>query len=752
MSIENPIDKFDETVDTNRNGKLEKTEIENWTWIELSSLKENIINEKLNKLAPNYEKDFKNISIEEKKGYLIIFSYARKILWKNFYIEFLKKGWEYPDIPLDEMTSFISENLLNEQNKESLQTKEIILTTDELKELHEILIKKEKKKQLKFIKEQLNEDKTSAEIIQWTSFANKIESLWKNPTEFMKNIDTVWFTYLKSNLPNISKDVLRNMATWMTFTFIRLFEERKWKVPQFLKDIKKPQKILKHIKNYEWKPFLIKTNLLINAIKEAENDKNWEKNVILMDPQKFSKLYYNILTWNINTEGIIEQNLENASWKYEAKNRETDELKDIANNANKYITKENLEKAWWIAWLGEMINNIKRWIESIKQKGKKEILEHASSILKFKDSLQSIWVFKYIKKFFNEILKLLWFRNGWNEFEKKAENKDFQKITEYFKNLKNKLTPDFLKTENWKKSIFSAWFEKNLNWNKKNNITKIKVKWKLSYESFKYLHKIWWNHIEKNLNNFFTSKKFDTLFENDTKSKDDFYKKAFTIEKDTKNWKPWKKITINILVVDFDEIDKVIQKDNKKEEGKDKKKSITTTNITDIYAVNIKNLDSIKITEKDRKLLDFIWQYESWNNYNAIYWNSWQNKTKFTQITIAQVIKNREHWSPSSAVWKYQFLAKTLKDLIKRYKIDPTTKFTSEIQDKLAILKAKERWWDKFLKWEISQTQFINNLSKEWAFIPKDASWLSFYNKDWLNRALISYNNINSTLDSIKTA
>jgi len=64
------------------------------------------------------------------------------------------------------MTSFISENLLNEQNKESLQTKEIILTTDELKELHEILIKKEKKKQLKFIKEQLNEDKTSAEIIQ----------------------------------------------------------------------------------------------------------------------------------------------------------------------------------------------------------------------------------------------------------------------------------------------------------------------------------------------------------------------------------------------------------------------------------------------------------------------------------------------------------------------------------------------------------------------------------------------------------
>jgi len=29
MSIENPIDKFDETVDTNRNGKLEETEIEN---------------------------------------------------------------------------------------------------------------------------------------------------------------------------------------------------------------------------------------------------------------------------------------------------------------------------------------------------------------------------------------------------------------------------------------------------------------------------------------------------------------------------------------------------------------------------------------------------------------------------------------------------------------------------------------------------------------------------------------------------
>jgi len=43
-------------------------------------LKETVINKKLNELAPNYESDFKNISIEKKKEYLILFSYSKKIL------------------------------------------------------------------------------------------------------------------------------------------------------------------------------------------------------------------------------------------------------------------------------------------------------------------------------------------------------------------------------------------------------------------------------------------------------------------------------------------------------------------------------------------------------------------------------------------------------------------------------------------------------------------------------------------------
>jgi len=38
---------------------------------------------------------------------------------------------------------------------------------------------------------------------------------------------------------------------------------------------------------------LNKTNLIIDAIK---NIKNEEENAILMDPQKFSEFYYNILT------------------------------------------------------------------------------------------------------------------------------------------------------------------------------------------------------------------------------------------------------------------------------------------------------------------------------------------------------------------------------------------------------------------------------------------------------------------------
>ena len=745
MSIENLEQKFD----TNNNDKLDKQDIENLTWIQLNSLKEDVIDSKLNELAPNYEKDLKKLSLKEKEVYLILFAYAKKILWEEFYNEFLSKNWDYKDVPFNEMINFLSELLWNEQNKELLQTKEIILTTDELKELHKILTNKETREKLQdFIKEQLNEDITSAEIIQWTSFAKKIEDLWENPYKFMKNIDTVWFTYLESNLKNISKDTLRNMATWMTFTFIKLFTETNWKIPQFLKNIKDPKKLLEKIHIDEWKSFFEKTNLLIKAIKDIEKNKNWEENWILMDPQKFSEFYYNILTWEI-TEGGIKNKLQTESEKYKPEDRKIDELKKIANNASRYITKENLKKAWGLAWLWAMIDKLKSEGKEFKNYMKKEALNHADDIFKVKDFFKEMGIFKYIKDLFDKFFKLVWFKDGWDEFEKKAQSKDFPKITAYFKDLKDNLTPEFLTTENWKKTIFYAWFGKYLNWDKKDNITKIKVKWKLSHESFEYLNNIWWEKVKENLNNFFTSENFDKLFENEDE-KNNFYKNAFKIEQEEIE-KNDKKIKTNIWIIDFNEIDKIIKKSSEKEN----KNNIRITN-TETYPVNIKSLDNIKITEKDKNLLDFIWKYESRNNYNAVYWNPKQNKIDFTKMNIEQVIENRKQAvkndSPSSAVWRYQFLTKTLEDLIKKYKINPkTTNFTPTVQDKLALLKAKERWWDKFLQWNITLEQFIYNLSQEWAFIPKDISWESFY-KDWLNKVHISYNDTYNTLNEIKNS
>ena len=577
--------------DTNNNGKLEKQDIESLTWIQLNSLKEDVIDSKLNELAPRYKEDFNKIKDIEKKEYFILFYSAQKILWNDFIDDFLKKE-KYSKVPLKEMKNFLSELLLNEQNKELLKTKEIILTTDELKELHKILIKKETKITLQdFLKEQLNENITSAEIIKWTSFAEKIKSLWENPYKFIKNIDTVWFTYLESNLKNISKDTLRNMATWMTFTFIKLFTETNWKIPQFLKNIKDPKKLLEKIHIDEWKSFFEKTNLLIKAIKDIEKNKNWEENWILMDPQKFSEFYYNILTWEI-TEGGIKNKLQTESEKYKPEDRKIDELKKIANNASRYITKENLKKAWGLAWLWAMIDKLKSEGKEFKNYMKKEALNHADDIFKVKDFFKEMGIFKYIKDLFDKFFKLVWFKDGWDEFEKKAQSKDFPKITEYFNKLKNNLTPEFLVTENWKKTIFYAWFGKYLNWDKKDNITKIKVKWKLSHESFEYLNNIWWEKVKENLNNFFTSKQFDEFFENDTKSKDDFYKNAFKMEQKEVE-KDGKKIKTNIWVIDFNKIDKVIKKSYKKEN----KNNIRITN-TETYPVNIKSLDNIKITKK----------------------------------------------------------------------------------------------------------------------------------------------------------
>lgn len=163
--------------------------------------------------------------------------------------------------------------------------------------------------------------------------------------------------------------------------------------------------------------------------------------------------------------------------------------------------------------------------------------------------------------------------------------------------------------------------------------------------------------------------------------------------------------------------------------------------ILDNAQLNWNNLDFSDIGEWEEWLLEFISIAEGTNgNYDAIYGNGAQSTVKFSQMSLAEVIKYQKNfvneWSPSSAIGKYQFLYGTLQDMVKKYGIDPDETFSAEMQDKLAILKMKERGLDRF-KSTGDVTSFQRNLSKEWASLPKDSSGKSYYAWDGLNHALV---------------
>lgn len=72
----------------------------------------------------------------------------------------------------------------------------------------------------------------------------------------------------------------------------------------------------------------------------------------------------------------------------------------------------------------------------------------------------------------------------------------------------------------------------------------------------------------------------------------------------------------------------------------------------------------------------------------------------------------------SSAVGRYQIIRTTLRKLKKNLGLTDDMKFTPELQDMLAVELLKGRGYNKWLRGEMSDTAFFNNLSKEWASLP----------------------------------
>ncbi len=120
------------------------------------------------------------------------------------------------------------------------------------------------------------------------------------------------------------------------------------------------------------------------------------------------------------------------------------------------------------------------------------------------------------------------------------------------------------------------------------------------------------------------------------------------------------------------------------------------------------------------RLLEYIGKKESNGNYNILVGG--KTEPNLTNMTIAEVLEYqrgmRQRGHESTAVGKYQIIRGTLESLIKEGYASPDDKFSSGVQDRLAVGLLKRRGLERYQSGKISKDQFADNLSKEWASLP----------------------------------
>jgi muramidase (phage lysozyme) len=136
-----------------------------------------------------------------------------------------------------------------------------------------------------------------------------------------------------------------------------------------------------------------------------------------------------------------------------------------------------------------------------------------------------------------------------------------------------------------------------------------------------------------------------------------------------------------------------------------------------------------------RRLLDLIGQGESRGNYNALVGGG---TADLTNMTVAQVQEFQKTMlakgRPSTAVGKYQMVAATLGEQMKKAGLDPTTtKFDQKTQDLLAQQLIDQAGYGKK-----DSATVMRNLSGTWASLPKDMSGRGTYDGHNTNQANIN--------------
>lgn len=168
--------------------------------------------------------------------------------------------------------------------------------------------------------------------------------------------------------------------------------------------------------------------------------------------------------------------------------------------------------------------------------------------------------------------------------------------------------------------------------------------------------------------------------------------------------------------------------------------------------------EAAMLAASDTPILELIGKHESGGDYNNYYGRSKKGENvNFSNMTVDQVLAwQRDHTKndgyASSAAGKYQVIQKTLEACKKEMRLTGSEKFDPAMQDKIAIHLMNKRGYQDFLKGSLSAEKFAHNLSQEWASLPKNASGLSYYHGDGLNKAGVGWGEVLASIQGSRNA
>jgi muramidase (phage lysozyme) len=119
------------------------------------------------------------------------------------------------------------------------------------------------------------------------------------------------------------------------------------------------------------------------------------------------------------------------------------------------------------------------------------------------------------------------------------------------------------------------------------------------------------------------------------------------------------------------------------------------------------------------RIRELIAGVESGGDYNKLVGGKTAN---LTGMTLAEVYKFQDQMLHSgfvsSAIGKYQFIKSTLAGLATELGLGPDTKFTADVQDKLANQLIKKQGFDAAASGKMSKQDFLHRLATQWAGLP----------------------------------